>query len=188
MIDYHPDAPEGSVTELSSWSSSDIDISDAVLCRNTAPLVAVAFALILKHKPCQILGREIGQGLATLVKKLKPDTIPDLFDKLEVYQRSKTHELTLKGHESKTQAVLDKCECVRVFANKATSIESLLEDIKSMFSDKTNAVTLATDAEATAKLKARAKGEVRDLPERFTSDPAYDAPTAQETYEKAYRN
>jgi len=144
MIDYHPDAPEGSVKELSSWSSIDIEIDDAILCRNTAPLVGVAFTLILRHKPARMLGREIGQGLSALVKKLKPKTIEELSDKLLVYQRSKVHELTEKGHESKVQAVLDKAECIRVFAANASTIEELHERIKSMFADKSHAVTLAT--------------------------------------------
>jgi DNA helicase-2/ATP-dependent DNA helicase PcrA len=144
MIDFHPDAPQGSVTERAYWSSLDISIDDAVLCRNTAPLVGVAFALILKHKPARMLGREIGQGLSALVKKLKPATIADLHDKLLVYQRSKVHDLTEKGHESKVQAILDKCECVRTFATNAESVDALHEQIKSMFADKSHAVTLAT--------------------------------------------
>jgi DNA helicase-2/ATP-dependent DNA helicase PcrA len=144
MIEFHPDAPEGFVIERSSWTSLDIDIDDAILCRNTAPLVGVAFSLILKHKPARMLGREIGQGLSALVKKLKPKTIEELGDKLLVYQRSKIHELTEKGHESKVQAVLDKCECVRTFAANAESIDALHDQIKSMFADKSHAVTLST--------------------------------------------
>ena len=91
-----------------------------------------------------MLGREIGQGLATLVKKLAASDLRDLADKLMVYQRSKTDELTTKGHESKVQAILDKCECIRLFAANSTSVEDLLERIKSMFADKNHAVTLAT--------------------------------------------
>jgi DNA helicase II / ATP-dependent DNA helicase PcrA len=144
MIDYHPDAPEGSVSELSSWRPSDISITDAILCRNTAPLVGVAFSLIMHRVPCQILGREIGQGLATLTKKLNPADLNDLDGKLTVYQRSKTNELIDKGHESKTQAVLDKCECIRIFAQNASSIDELLAKIQDMFSNKNNCVTLAT--------------------------------------------
>lgn len=144
MIDFHPDAPEGSVSELSRWSPNDFDLTDAILCRNTAPLVGIAFALIMHGKPCQILGREIGQGLATLVKKLNATNLHDLDDKLMVYQRSKVDELTRKGHDSKVQAVLDKCECVRLFASNSHSVEELLAKITDMFANKQHCITLAT--------------------------------------------
>lgn len=143
-IESHPNAPEGSVRTLSKWTSVDILNSDAILCRNTAPLISTAFSLLLARRTVQVLGRDIGQGLAALVKKLKADNLQDLEVKLNEYHKSKTEELIKKDKESKIQSITDKVECIRIFARNSTSIDGLLDGIKKMFEDKVNAITLAT--------------------------------------------
>src|SRR5215469_13731490 len=45
----------------------------AILCRNNAPLVSMAFKLIASGVGCQMLGRDIGVGLVRLVQKLSKD-------------------------------------------------------------------------------------------------------------------
>jgi len=49
----------------------------AVLCRNNAPLVSLAFKLIREGVGCMMLGRDIGRGLIQLTQKLcKEDKTP----------------------------------------------------------------------------------------------------------------
>lgn len=45
----------------------------AILCRNNAPLMTMAFKLIRQGIGCQILGRDISKGLKALTKKLAPE-------------------------------------------------------------------------------------------------------------------
>lgn len=45
----------------------------AILCRNNAPLLSLAFKLLRRNIGCIMLGRDIGKGLQTLSKKLAPD-------------------------------------------------------------------------------------------------------------------
>lgn len=45
----------------------------AVLCRNNAPLLSMAFKLIRQGIGCHVLGRDISVGLKALTKKLAPD-------------------------------------------------------------------------------------------------------------------
>jgi DNA helicase II / ATP-dependent DNA helicase PcrA len=67
-----------------SWDTlkslmSDIVIDEqparqlAILCRNNAPLVSLAFKLIKEGVGCMMLGRDIGRGLVLLTTKLAKD-------------------------------------------------------------------------------------------------------------------
>ena len=82
MILSHPSAPLGSVTTLPSYSSSDFSHSDAILCRNTAPLITLAFSFIQRGVGVHVLGREIGAGLVAIIKACKTDDIKELELKL----------------------------------------------------------------------------------------------------------
>jgi len=56
-------------TELEELSTHSV----AVLCRNNAPLLRLAFRLLRSNVGVQMLGRDIGKGLVTLSKKILPD-------------------------------------------------------------------------------------------------------------------
>lgn len=66
--------------ETAGWKWSDISSYAgcmnasriAVLCRNNAPLMALAFKLLRRGIGCQVLGRDIGRSLITLSKRLCP--------------------------------------------------------------------------------------------------------------------
>ena len=45
----------------------------AVLCRNNAPLLSMAFKLLRRGIGVKMLGRDIGKGLVPLAKKLFPN-------------------------------------------------------------------------------------------------------------------
>ena len=56
---------------ISKWKElKDFSPGDAILCRLTRPLVAVAFELVRQRIPCRVLGRDIGQGLIALVRRV----------------------------------------------------------------------------------------------------------------------
>jgi DNA helicase II / ATP-dependent DNA helicase PcrA len=47
--------------------------SCAILCRNNAPLLSLAFKLLRSSVPCSMIGRDISNGLQALLRKLVPD-------------------------------------------------------------------------------------------------------------------
>lgn len=82
-------APDGRVIRLTgrddpSWTWPQIEAfaaesvssprtpTIAIICRNNAPLLSIAFKLIRAGIPPQMLGRDIGKGLIALVKKITP--------------------------------------------------------------------------------------------------------------------
>jgi len=140
--------PEGSVTFKHTYNPSDFNASDAILCRNTAPLVAMAFALIRKGVSPNVLGRDIGKGLISLCQKWKSVTKVDaLIDKLD-----STYVLAVAkadGDESKLVNFSDQIECIRIFSDEMPSgdnrVTTLCSIIDNFFGDtQDNRITLCT--------------------------------------------
>lgn len=145
MILPSPDAPEGSVKHLSSYSPSDFPSSSAILCRNTAPLVSFAFSLIQRQIGCRVLGREIGQGLVSLIKKLNPSSLDELRLKLEMYEKRETEKFTRKGELQSAEAIRDKVACINIFLDHVSSIDELCNRIGNLFDDSVSGLlTLST--------------------------------------------
>lgn len=132
-----------------AWSLAAIPQTGAVLCRNNAPLMALAFALIKQRRPVKILGRDIGASLANLLLKItgkegKP--VEDCYAKLNDW---KSRELAkVADSESKQDAINDRYDALYVLldaSGKKTNSECA-DFIRDLFSDKPDnrAVTLAS--------------------------------------------
>lgn len=143
-IQPSPIAPEGSVEHLASYLPSDFPPTACILCRNTAPLISFAFSLIQRSIPCRVLGREIGQGLLTLIDKLKPDSLESLDLKLTSYESKQRARLLARFDESGAEAISDKCQCIRIIAESCDTLDQLKTKITSLFTDSVSGLTLAT--------------------------------------------
>lgn len=62
-----PEAPEGMVLAPPIWYPTP---GSAILCRNNAPLIRLAFRLLRQGTPVTLLGTDIGRALRALHKKL----------------------------------------------------------------------------------------------------------------------
>lgn len=118
MIDPHPDAPDGSVTKLNSYDLASFNVADAILCRVTAPLVTLAFGFIKRGTGVRILGREIGQGLVSLVKKMNAQDVDNLDERLRSWRDREMSKAFARGHDSAAAAVEDKYACLHVFISQ----------------------------------------------------------------------
>jgi superfamily I DNA/RNA helicase len=84
----------------------------AVLCRNNAPLVAMAFKLLRQGVGVQMLGRDIGAQAAQLAKRVCPDdssNATQVREAIQQYQSDETSKLLANGHEEKVEALQDRC-------------------------------------------------------------------------------
>ena len=85
---YVPDiqAADEAIEGVVSYATelpAELLATDAILCRNTAPLVDQAYALIRRGIACKVEGREIGTGLLRLVDRWKTiKTVTAFLDKL----------------------------------------------------------------------------------------------------------
>jgi hypothetical protein len=84
----------------------------AVLCRNNAPLVAMAFRLLRQGLGCQMLGRDIGAQAAGMMKRLCPrDEMPAQAcrEAIKAHMQSEASALLANGHEDRIEALEDRC-------------------------------------------------------------------------------
>lgn len=145
-------APDGIVATLDAdkWAAVEFRPTDAILCRNTKPLVQTAYGLIRKGVACKVEGRAIGDGLVALARRWKVSTTAALLNKLVDYQEREVQKAMAKDQEQKAEQVIDKCETMRVIISAANAqgknnVADVVAMIQDMFSDDVKGVlTLAT--------------------------------------------
>lgn len=110
-------APAGSVsgTTMEAFlKRNDLDGEAAVLCRNTKPLVALAFTLIRNRIPCRIEGRDVSLRLQKLIQRWKVKTLDALETKLDTYLERETTKCLAKKQETRLIEIEDVVETLRV--------------------------------------------------------------------------
>lgn len=116
-LHYHLPLPSADPT----WSWRDVEALAepgpiAVLCRNNAPLMSLAFKLIRAGIGCSVAGRDLASGLTALVKKLsKGDPflpVEELISRVSEW-RSRESTLALANDDpAKAESIADKAECI----------------------------------------------------------------------------
>lgn len=147
-IEAAPGAAEGAVTDMAKWDLKEFQANDLIICRVTRPLIAVAYKLMKARIPAYIMGREIGAGMVSLIKKLNAKGIDNLIERLTIYTNREVEKAKAKKQEAKAASVQDKTDCILFLIEslKETdrTVPELIRVIENLFSDKANAVVLAT--------------------------------------------
>jgi DNA helicase-2/ATP-dependent DNA helicase PcrA len=121
---------------------------DLVVCRTTKPLVELAFKLMRNKVPVKILGREIGQGLKTLIGKMRANDVDELIVKLEAWTVREVDKAIAKQLDNKVDQIQDKCDAILCLIEELhedqRSIPALLEAIESLFNVNNSALTLCS--------------------------------------------
>lgn len=141
-IEPHPESPLGLVSRPNFYQESDFTPDQVILCRNTAPLVSMAFAFIKRGRGVRILGREIGQGLVTLVKKMNASDVDVVSDKLEEFRRREHAKFVRRGQDSAAEALDDRVACINIFIDALDqdnrTLKELIQRIEDLFNDQSN--------------------------------------------------
>lgn len=113
--------------------------NDAIICRNTRPLVTTAFQLIRAGIACHVEGREIGAGLLALATRWKSiKSLGKLLERLQTYFEVECEKLRKQERESAIGVLEDKVETLKaligyVGIDKTTT--ELREHIEGLFAD-----------------------------------------------------
>lgn len=144
-------APEGSVVTLNEWDPSVFTATDAVICRLNAPLITLAYRVIRSGRGCKIVGRDIGQGLISLIKRMKAANIDDLEEKLSAWMTRELTKANAKEDAAKAQRIEDQCESIFAAIDASNlddngSVDALCASISRLFDDSANGsvLTLST--------------------------------------------
>lgn len=142
-IEFHPVNGEGEVSSMKYQEFIDkaltmnLDKSWGVVCRNNAPNVALAFALIRQGIGVRIEGREIGADLIKITKRWK--RVKNLTDFTIKLNEFFTKEFE-KANYAKMQLLEDKLDTIIILIERCQELGmddlySLEKLIKDMFSD-----------------------------------------------------
>ena len=150
IVPYIQPAPNAIEGEVLSWGGDQFDAetllpTHAILCRVNAPLVTLAFSLILRGIPCKIEGKEIGTGLINLINRWKAKSLNVLRDRLESYRDREIAKALAAKKEEQADAIADKVNTLMVLIERAQTfkpgdeftpdIDGLKAMILSMFAD-----------------------------------------------------
>jgi len=153
-----PAAKAGSqTTTTESQFLETVTSDDGVICRTNAPLVKPCFALIRQGKKATILGRDIGQGLISLINKraklasvynavaISPqDGLSELLVQLKIYLGNEKVKLEKLNKQGTIAMLEDKVETIIAISDNCNSIKELRDKIKSTFSDQKKGVIFST--------------------------------------------
>ena len=148
-IQAFENAPDGLVCSWINYRSPDFRKTDLMMCRNTAPLISMAFAMIARRVSVKVLGRDIGQNLINLITRLKPSGLfgeGGLEEKLKEWADYEIEKYNKEGKEDKVESVADRRDSIIAFLDNslASSVDRLKEEIKALFNKDDECLTLST--------------------------------------------
>lgn len=142
VIEAMPDASEGVIRVVSeSQAISEMRAGDLVLCRVNRFLVPVAYDLIRRGVKAIVRGRDIGQGLESLIKRLTKDdpngSTEFLLTQLRTWAQNETRKLRAMGDRAagRIQSLEDNVETVIALTENVETIPQVLARIDQLFKD-----------------------------------------------------
>lgn len=149
-IEVFGKAPQGCVETLSAYDISMFTNEDAILCRNNAPLIGIAYQIIERGSSVNFLGKDIAGGIKSLIKELATSTISidNLIYELLTWRGVQTKKLEIKKQKDKIGSVKDRVECVIKFIDHLTpdrrTVPGLIKTIDDFFKSNNSGVTLSS--------------------------------------------
>lgn len=148
-IEARPGAPEGVVKDLGTdWNPLDFMPGDLVVCRKSAPLIQAAFRFIRAGVPVQVLGRDIGEGLKALIKKMNARNVDQLAEKLEAWREREVAKAVAQDDEGKAESIRDRAGVLLFMIDELVEDKRTITDLEAgidwLFADKTRAVLFCT--------------------------------------------
>ncbi len=134
----HDSAPEGIVEDMPAEKAlQSVKVGDAILSRINAPLMGICLGLLKRNIRARIEGRDIGKALTKIVEDIGAKTIPDFFEKLDVWEIGQLKKIAGRNAPSKIQNIQDSKACLETLAEVCNSIPDLLGRLDTLFQDST---------------------------------------------------
>lgn len=109
-----------------------------IICRINSYMVPLALKMIAKGYPAKILGRDIGNSLISIVKKLKSKDMIDFYQKIDLWKLNEINKLNLrkiKPPQSAYDNIADKYDTLIIIANESKEVLEIINKLESIFSD-----------------------------------------------------
>jgi superfamily I DNA/RNA helicase len=117
----------GNVITLDRFNGPDMDDDTVVICRNNAPLLALAFRLLSVGRSVSMAGSDIGPKLCNILRKLGPSEL----------SRSATVAAINEWEEARvlagSRSAADMAQCMRIFAQHGDSLGQAISYAEHIF-------------------------------------------------------
>ncbi len=150
-IQSSPSAPMGSVDSLTYYRAETFNYGDVILCRNNAPVIKMAYRLILSNIGVHVLGRDIGTGLKLLVTKLvgknsREVDVIDLLERITDWQTGEKAKAQAKKRLDQIERIQDRADSLFAIidGSGAKNVGDTLDAIEDLFSKTSGKVTLSS--------------------------------------------
>lgn len=145
-IMYAEDAEDGCV---SNGSLLDLKQGDWILCRNLKPLIQTYLWLMKNKIKSKIKGKDIGEGILSLINKTGAQTIKGLNVMLNIERNRLLKKLSKKGikHPSlhpKMELLNQRIDVIQCLMNEVSTVSKLKLLIKGIFADDIKGIMLST--------------------------------------------
>jgi DNA helicase-2/ATP-dependent DNA helicase PcrA len=143
--------PQGKIVDWSAteWTWDNLKAIQhenlAILCRNNAPLVSMAFKLIKRGIGVNMLGREIGKGLEVLARKINPQPylpISDFKTLLASWHETNFSLAQANDDQTKMENIQDKYECLMavIEGKNPQTAHDLIQALHEIFASEGNVI------------------------------------------------
>jgi superfamily I DNA/RNA helicase len=103
---------ENDGSKAPSLADETLDKTHVILCRNTKPLVELAWVLIRRKIACRVEGRDIGQGLIQMAKRWKVTTLSAFKTRVTSWSEKEIAKFRAKDREDMIQSIEDKADTI----------------------------------------------------------------------------
>lgn len=127
-IEAAPSNIQGAV--LYPFSLSLSEIPKTVLCRNNAPLMRLALALLGRGRTVEIAGRDLGQNLIKLTKRITKKNLstPEFLDRLTRWK-----EKEIARYPRRKNSVIEKAQVLGALASAHTDLEGMQKHLEKLY-------------------------------------------------------
>jgi superfamily I DNA/RNA helicase len=106
-----------------------------VISRFNAPLVKHCMKFLKSGVPANILGRDIGGNLTSLIKRSKKKNVRDFLKWLNNWEKNEKEKLLDRYPSANVDGIQDKAECLRNLCEDSTTIDEVRSNIDKLFKD-----------------------------------------------------
>lgn len=121
----------------------------AILCRNNAPILSMAFKLIRQGVGCSVEGRDISKGLKALSKKIAPSDgtpVDAIVGKIDSWLQSELSKARFSSNPQAAEKFTDRAECLLAILESAECKDAgqLRRQIDNLFNRQGGQITLSS--------------------------------------------
>lgn len=141
-------AGQGVVTTLTEWDVGIFQPDDLIVCRTMRALVQLGFKMIRAQIPANIKGKEIGEGMRALIKRMGTENLDDLSQRLVEWRDREMAKALKDENQPASESIQDKADALLAVIDgmpeDMRNIEAVYGVLEYLFNPNKQAPTLST--------------------------------------------